>query len=346
MAWRAFLERTVAPIPISVLTCLKELNVAEENTDLWFPGSHCQDTEPHGVLQHCSRLTYLKVGVPGNRWQHISCLVDLQELYLSTLSHITRSTLPGGLPTSLRVLRCSIDVLDPMLLSTSTNMQRLTISGQDRHRFCLERGAPGDALLRAIAQLQQLEDLHLSTLACNWPPMSSDHPALTASSSLTKLRLRSCTLPSWEHVLSPGRMLQSITIEGSYPVSQLAGAVKQLVVCCPKLQDLHLYCRLGPTVDVTVLGQLSALTALHANYRSISDVGEACQILQQLACLTRLADLHSSFSCATLEVSALVPFTALRRLTHLKCTCYSTSTGRVTRGDNYNLVSVLSKTPS
>jgi len=83
-------------------------------------------------------------------------------------------------------------------------------------------------------------------------------------------------------------------------------------------------------VDVAVLGQLSALTALHASYHFISGVGEACQVLQQLACLTRLADLNCSFSCETPELSALLPLTALRQLTHLKCTFY----------DNY-LVSVL-----
>jgi len=247
--------------------------------------------------------------------------VELQELQLSTLGHITRNTLPGGLPTSLRALQCHIDVLDPALLSTLTNMQRLEIEGDDLNHFCLEGGAGGDALLRAMAQLQQLEDLWLSGLECEWPPMSIDHPALTASSSLTRLHLSTSSPPAWEHVFPPGRVLQSITINGDYPVSQLQAAVKQLVACCPKLQDLCLHCTLSPMVDMAMLGQLSALTALNANYSSVSDVGEACQVLHQFACLTRLADLNLSFSCSkTLEVSALLPLTALRQLTHLKCT--------------------------
>jgi len=214
---------------ISVLTDLRELrlvyvNQAEQNTDLWFPGS---------VLQHCSRLTHLHVYIDADGWQYISCLVDLQELHLDTLSHITRSPLPGGLPTSLRVLKCSIDVLDPALLSTLTNLQRLEIEDYDRQRFRLEVGAGGDALLRAIAQLQQLEDLDLSRLECDWPPMSIDHPTLTASSSLTKLKLRSCSLPAWGHVFSPGRMLQYIDIYGSYPawVSDPATGCSQTACC-------------------------------------------------------------------------------------------------------------------
>jgi len=332
---------------ISALTGLKELELRclkhdEQTPYLRFPGS---------VLQHCSRLTYLYLCIAADDWQYISGLDDLQELHLETLSHITRSTLPAGLPTSLRALQCSIDVLDPALLAPLTNMRRLDVSRRGRHPFRLEGGATGDALLRAIAPLQQLEDLSLCGLKCKWPPMSSDHPTLTASSSLTKLQLLECSLPAWEHVFPPGRMLQSVDIHGDYPLTQLQAAVKQLVACCPKLQDLKLHIGLGPTVDVAVLGQLSALTALHAGYRSISDVGGACQVLQQVGSLTRLVDLNLFFfNCEALEVSALLPLTALRQLTHLKCTRrFLPTEAKLTsdlQGGTNQLVSVLSKQPS
>lgn len=93
-------------------------------------------------------------------------------------------------------------------------------------------------------------------------------------------------------------------------------AVSSVASCCPGLQVLQ--CNLLPAVSVAPLAQLHSLTKLCVGlFASVQD-GSATS--HSVAALTHLQHLHLLWcNDDSVELDALVPLTALRQLSCLRC---------------------------
>lgn len=91
------------------------------------------------------------------------------------------------------------------MLASATQLSVVRLHGATVQRQAgMSNGA---ALLSAVGELRQLEDLALSKLGdrVDWPAPSAAYSVLTAHSTLQALSIGSCRLPvgAWAHVFSP-----------------------------------------------------------------------------------------------------------------------------------------------
>jgi len=302
-------------VGLSVLTALKELKVDGQSC---FPGS---------LFQHYRLLTRLVLTSGDVTDLHfISCLVSLQQLKGGTdsIPNITCGLLPGGLPASLRVLELCPIVMDPVVLSGLTNMRDLRLEGSSKQAYQNDfelEGGSAVQLLDAIAAMQQLEELILFGIRCDWPTASfAAYSSLTASSNLTCLWLDDCRLPAGalERMLPPAGVLYEFAMleynnGPEYAIIPWHSEdVDMLLMHCPALRWVNF--GLQSSDDLDRLTRLSALTKLDASFAEAEPVGS---ITDTATKFTRLRDLRLIIA-APGEKTALLPLTALRQLTKLE----------------------------
>jgi len=315
---------------LSVLTALKELKVINTlgRSQPSFPGSVFQ----HYQLLTCSELAVETV----TDLQFISCLVNLQQLtgYTNSIPTITRGLVPGGLPASLRVVVLTPTVLDPFVLSGLTNVRKLYLSGSTSD-FELAGGSAVQ-LLDTIAAMQQLEELQLWNVRCIWPPPSSaTYSSLTASSNLTHLQLEDCRLPvgASQRMLPPAGTLHTFAMfdsdNGSAVLPWQSEDIDRLVMHCPDLGRVGL--GLESSDDLALLTRLSALTSLEARFAGVPideglfEAGEPGYfIIDTAKKFQGLKQLQLSIA-APVDMSTVLPLTALRQLTHLEVQAWTDS---------------------
>jgi len=318
-------------VGLSVLTALKELKVINTvgRSQPCFPGS---------VFQHYRLLTRLELAAVSFTELHfVSCLVNLQQLigYTNSIPNITRGLLPGGLPASLRVLELWPIVLDPVVLLGLTNLQELRLVGSSND-FELAGGS-AVPLLDAIAAMQRLEELQLSNIRCDWPPPSSAaYSSLTASSNLTRLWLEGCRLPAAasERMFPPAGTLYEFIMFDDDNVSIIVpwqwADVDRLVMHCPALRSVGL--GLESSDDLALLTRLSALTRLDARFAG-EPIDEGVFVpgapgdivIETAAKFTGLRQLQLSVA-GPVDMSAVLPLTALQQLTQLEVQAWPSST--------------------
>jgi len=239
---------------------------------------------PSTVLQHLTQLTHLYLDnadqlLNADSLQHVSCLVNLQELHLAySTVPLSPSTTPGlSRLTALRKVRLEDVNLEPSILQDCTQLQGLEL---DRLAIISAGGAA--ALHSLLGRLQQLQSLQLVELEYDWPVAAAAYTSLTASSHLQRLKLDIDNLPSgiWPHVFPPDRQLpalQELNL-GSYgedededdedePGPPAAAAATPgtddlgcIISCCPGLHTISI--DVQPDTNLAELAKASGLTRL------------------------------------------------------------------------------------
>ena len=264
-------KRLVLSVPsMQQLSCLSDL----QTLILHFRGNSEVSTAALGALFHCPRLQRMDLSHPG------------VPIDLSTAPFLQQQ------PSALLQFKLAHGALDMHALGRATQLQHLELN----HVQLLPAGA-ATALLSLLPALQQLQHLRLGFLQCQWPPISAQYSAITASSRLMHLELSGCLLPAgvWQHVFPAGRTLLHLssvllghvgvrTTTASQP-ALAAGDVAQLARCCPGLQELQLWRQLQPHADLEGLQQLPELTRLW-----LADVGPG--VISHLATLKGLRDVY------------------------------------------------------
>jgi hypothetical protein len=151
-------------------------------------------------------------------------------------------------------------------------------------------------------------------------PPASAYAALTASSKLQYLHIRSCTLPAgaWEHLFQTGRQLPNLQLLNLKVVRQPSGAKpapegSSLVSCCPGLQALTTRLLQCSVELLAPLQELSGLRVLHVTCPDIA----AQSILQAVCQLTGLRELGVGGSRRLKAEGLLLQLTQLQQLTRL-----------------------------
>jgi len=169
---------------------------------------------PSTALQHLTQLTHMSLRYVGrllnaDSLQHVSCLVNLQELDLFDSSvPLSPSTAPGlsSLTALRKVRRVSVN-LDPSILQDCTQLQDLELN----HSAIVSAGGAA-ALHSLLGRLQQLHSLKLFELEYDWPVAAAAYSSLTASTGLQQLQLTVENMPAgvWPHVFPPDRQLPAL----------------------------------------------------------------------------------------------------------------------------------------
>jgi hypothetical protein len=183
-------------------------------------------------------------------------------------------------------------------------------------------------LLRVLARLTALQTLSLGGVTGQWPQQLPLYSGLTASSSLLRLVISGCKLPSaaWEHAFPAGRRLpdlQRFEAHGSnrFELEQRAHAltptaINRLASCCTDLQQLHLTAPAG--VSWVELQSLTALSRLHLDFVEPRDVRSLTALRQvQDLTLTVVFAAAGQRDAAAVGLHHLVPLTVLTGLTRL-----------------------------
>jgi len=228
-------------------------------------------------------------------------------------------------------------VLGPSVLAAATQLTHLNL---DDANVKGEGGVGGGAcLLGVLPKLQHLDTLCLCAPEVDWPPPSPAYQALvTCSSKLRVLHVEWCDLPvgALAHIFpsAPSYKIMLTKLEDVvfHGPRWDAVVVASLVRCCPALLQLGMDSK--GSAHLTALNQLSALTHLDLwltleddnvlDSDDDSDDGASTAVpIQGLAGLTRLKTLdlkfHTSEESPSPGLQALLPLTALRRLTELSC---------------------------
>jgi hypothetical protein len=158
----------------------------------------------------------------------------------------------------------SCDLEPSCLLPITTGLTRFHLSYVSLEpRQVQQGGAPGTSqLLQLLARLTALRHLDLKRTYGNWPQQLSAHSALTASSKLEVLQIRSTGMQGtvWQHVFPAGRKLpklRSLTaLESEAPFA--SAHITGLVSCCTALESLEF--GVASDVDAALAG-LKPLTA-------------------------------------------------------------------------------------
>jgi hypothetical protein len=186
-----------------------------------------------------------------------------------------------------------------------------------------------ESLLFCLGRLQHLTALCIEPVGgLDWPPAGPAYSALTASSSLVSLVLRSTNIPgcAWPHVFCmPNQLLHLTSLHvdeeqewgASTNVSAWGAAgVSSLITCCPNLCEVEF--TLQPGLHISELHKLTALTSLEVRFSS--GIAPAFQqSLKGLAAVTQLQELSAYLDNPDLQVSSLLPLTSLTALTGLRC---------------------------
>jgi len=276
---------------LSALVCLQhlELHISYNN------GAHCQ--MPSTVFQHLQQLTYIDVldrqpqFLNTRTLEHISCLVNLQELRIESKVSLSPSTIPGiSRLTALHTLSLQDVELDPVCLQDCTQVQSLQ-----------------------LCYLQY--DPHVAAAA---------YSSLTASSKLQKLRVTVVDLPPgiWRHVFPQDRKLpalQEFVVDFNDwdvslpPPSAVLGTddISCLVSCCPGLRDVEIDAQ--PGLGLAGFAKAAALTSLKVGFMQEVDFEPTGSALSKLVSLEQL----SIWLVGPITPSDLLCLTALTTLTRL-----------------------------
>jgi len=249
----------------------------------------------------------------------LSGLCDLQELTISFSSvALVLEELPGF--TQLASLRSfslwRAGTLDPALLHSCTNMQRLILDS-----VSIRPAGNPNALLELLGRLQGLQHLELRGLNHDWPLASAAYTALAGGSKLQHLALMECSLPAdvWQMVFPEGRHLPQLTefsvCRMPQPAMLSADGVSSLAGCCSGLCCLTV--ELQPGVQLP--NNLSSLSSLTKLQMSVVSRGAFFSSLVTLQSLENLSELYAVFE-EPLPPLELVCLTCLRRLTVLEFT--------------------------
>lgn len=215
-----------ALISLSELVHLQHLSLESVYKQRADGGGRVHATFPGHILPCLQSLTHLRVLETGcdAGMHHVSFLSKLSvldiacnqgpdaQLPLRLAPDIAPGAEPFALPASLHELFVGEGVLlDASLLSSATQLKELHLieagveDGPDQ--------SDGSALLAAVANLQELETLHLERMFdVEWPAPCAAYGAFTASSKLTSLAVQGFGLPvvAWEHVFPPTRHLPAL----------------------------------------------------------------------------------------------------------------------------------------
>lgn len=290
------------------------------------------------TLLRLQQLTYLSVSeLYVDNLLQLGGLSELQQLHVSGCEVVVGPNSPPGLalPASLTCLKLYFPaVADAGFLSVvPVGLQELLLD-------CHMEGAAA-TLLCGVARLQSLTSLFLMNGGgLVWPPPGPAYSALTASSRLGRLGLRSIKLEgAWPHILPAKRQLPFLTA-----LHMPAGAVDlpTLVSCC-----LSLCCAgtlsLEHGAHVSELRNLSALTCLRCRYEP-AGLDTLTQSMQGLAAVQQLRDLAIYVGGSPILVAGLLPLTSLTALTHFTCDCTSASDSDADDDTQQEAVSFLTYT--
>jgi hypothetical protein len=272
---------------------------------------------PTCTLQRLQCLTHLqlagiRVKGPADAspaLQPLKALTRLQELQIKLVGDVYRVISPSMLAGAHHLTRLQLNdcEIQTGVLEGHTQLQHL-----DLHRCKSPDGAAGVAqLLAHLEPLQQLTNLGLvGTLSDSGnstpPAAAAAYAALTASSKLRELDLRSCRLPlgAWQHVFKAGRQLQHLHSLNLANVQQTGGYYSPapdgslLVSCCPRLRSLDMqYLELS---SAEVLGPLQGLSGLHTLRLALVG-GTYAQGLPSVGQLTALKELTIAIPIGSLD---------------------------------------------
>jgi hypothetical protein len=302
-----------------------------QHLHLWPNGSSWPCTPSSAALPCLKHLTYLDT--------YCSWMSDENICQLSTLTNLQEAHLdfaivdfPVGLvmfddlsfPASLtKLVLCSM-VEPDMLLAAPAALKHLELLS------LVDGPAEGaDSVLDCLPQLHHLTALCIEPVGgLEWPPAGPAYSALTASSSLAALVLRSTNIPgcAWPHVFPTAHQLLCLTSllvdeeqewGASSEVSAWGAAgVSSLIACCPNLCEVEFTLQHG--LHISELHKLTALTSMEVRFSS--GIASAFQqSLKGLAAVTQLQELSAYLDNPDLQVSSLLPLTSLTALTNLGC---------------------------
>jgi len=311
-------------VALSALVSLQHLELQISNSN----SAHCQ--MPSTVFQHLQHLTYLLLRecvaplLTTHSLEHISCLVNLQELRIDSKVLVSPSTTPGiSRLTALTTLSLERGQLDPVCLQDCTQLQELVLTAVTIISADGAAGAAGAAALHnLVGRLQQLQSLQLFDLQYDWRVAAAAYSILTASSQLQKLVLYVRDLPSgvWRHVFPPDRQLPALqefvvrfnrwTATGPPPPAALGtDDISCLVSCCPGLRNVDVHVQ--PDLRLADFAKVTGLTSLavsRLNAGAFESLGDLSKLVSfealsvglagpinpcNLLCLTALTRLES-----------------------------------------------------
>jgi hypothetical protein len=266
----------------------------------------------YDVLPCCSAL------------QHLPSLTALQDLTIE----ITCSADNEDEEDDSAGIKISASMLQPLQQLTSLQLylagaafEPAALSGktllQKLHLFdaVITGGAAGvSALLHELQQLQELSVLGLSNTLKHCVPDASCYAALTASTGLSSLNLRSCMLPQgvWQHILREGvklPLLQELFVQYVSEGGHLTTAnVQRLVAAAPALWQLSSSQPQTPAL----LAPLTNLTGLQVlELSKVDDAGAG--VLVQITGLRKL----QLWGPSMVTEAGLLRLTALQQLSNL-----------------------------
>jgi hypothetical protein len=199
-------------IPGGVLGSLSSLEHLQ-HLEVWPEGDCSTSTASLTGLQHLTCLETCCSWLSHKNILELSTLTSLQEATLdfaSELEPVGPKMFPDlAFPASLTKLLLSSWVEAGILSAAPAGLRHLEVS-------CgVESPAEGPgSLLSCLARLQHLTYLGLEPAsALEWPPAGPAYSALTASSSLGSLVLKSTSIPgyAWPHVFPATRQLLCLT---------------------------------------------------------------------------------------------------------------------------------------
>lgn len=255
--------------------------------------------------------------------QHLPSLTALQDLTVE----ITCSGSEDGDDDSAGV-RISPSMLQPLQQLTSLQLylagaafEPAALSGKTLlrklHLFdaVIPGGAAGvSALLLELQQLQELSVLGLSNTLKHCAADASCYAALTASTRLASLNLRSCMLPHgvWQHILRAGMelpLLQELFMQYVSEGGQLTSAdMQRLVTAAPALRQLSSSQAQKPAL----LAPLTNLTGLQdLELSKVDDAGVG--VLVQITGLRKL----QLWGPSMVTEAGLLQMTVLQQLSSL-----------------------------
>jgi hypothetical protein len=190
------------------------------------------------VLQKLTKLTHLSFsvnprssanGLTGDvsqsTLQHISCLLNLQELEIQSGADqeypIDSSTTPNfSCLTALTSIILQRGRMEPAVLTASTQLRH--ISMQDVVLEPPDDATAAATLLSCIAKMPNLQHLQLCPRWLEWPAEASAYTALTCSTALTELQLAASDNgqppeASWAAMFPAGRTWPNLKV--GLPVS-------------------------------------------------------------------------------------------------------------------------------
>lgn len=206
------------------------------------------------ALPQLTSLVLVDVVVEG--LEHVSGVSLLHRLAIKPKLH---PLLPQPVLCRLPASVCDLDLgasltLDPSVaLSPHTQLTALALRGVRIISNSVGTRPVVQALLSALPNLQELQELQLFDLECAWPSSTAAFTALVASSKLKSLTVHKCDWPPgvWECVFQHSMTLPSLRRVDAWQWSRASSGFSvapglmwstslfsRLVSCCPALKQL------------------------------------------------------------------------------------------------------------